>query len=148
MFIYYIMKFTYTFRLSSSSNYINLYKNLSGVTSVKINSFRYTTQSAGTLYALITVSDFNNKIVLDGNKIVQYTKNIPFSDLNQTIINYENVNDFPDVQKEDIAKIALSSFNLDILFGQSSGDLIFSPDVSPSNPIIIEIEFEGSNILS
>jgi hypothetical protein len=139
------MKFTYTFRLSSASSYIDLFQKLTNIKSCKITSFRFTTVSTGSLYAIVSINGFNDKVLLDSGAVRKYCKLILMPDVANGIISYENQSQYPDIicnRPQD-----LSGFVCDVQFSLSNGSIVYSSDVTTSNPAVIEIEFEGGDDL-
>lgn len=132
-------KYVYTFRLTSASNYIDLYEKLTNVSSCRIKTFRYTTQTTGGLYAILTIAGFNNNILLDSGTIRKYCKLILMPDVASGIISYENASEIPDVKTDSPQD--LSGFVCDVQFGLSSGSIVYSPDITSATPVVIEIEF-------
>jgi len=128
--------FNYTFNLTNSITRVNLPYNIKNSGSLRIKQARYITASPNNLYMMIKISGFNNNIFFDGNKTEHYAKMLLLPPSTLTPILYEAYTESPDVLIDKIAtQSGISDLHIELLI-----DGVYSSDISPSNPMILEIE--------
>ena len=134
--------YSFALVITSQSQIISLpvKKNIS-VSRMRIKSVSYNTASTGNKFILINIRGFNeNSIYYDGYSVIPYTKFLLLPPSINTPILYTNTqNDSFDVIKND-EQSELTNFTIDSLINNS---VTISNDISPSNPLFIEIYVEG-----
>ena len=134
--------FSFALVITSQSQIISLpvKKNIS-VSRMKIKSVSYNTASTGNKFILINIRGWNeNSIYYDGQSVIPYTKFLLLPPSINTPILYSNLNnDSFDVIKND-QQSELTNFTIDSLINNS---VSLSNDISPSNPLYLELYIEG-----
>ena len=134
--------FSFALVITSQSQIISLpiKKNIS-VSRMRIKSVSYNTASTGNKFILINIRGWNeNSIYYDGNSVIPYTKFLLLPPSINTPILYTNpYNTSFDVIKND-QQSELTNFTIDSLINNS---VSLSNDISPSNPLYLELYIEG-----
>ena len=127
----------YCFKLTSSLTKINLPYSVKSSSHLKILFLKYTILTASQELLLIKISHFNKHVYFDGNNIVKYCKAIALPPGVGTPLIYEsNTNAFDVfVDERDGDDSGLNNITIEILI-----DGLFSSDISPSNPLYIELQ--------
>lgn len=127
--------YTYTLKLTNPYSIVSLPVIMSNVNKMRIKSLRYVTANTGNEFLIVHISGWdNNNTYFDGEKNINYTKFMNLSNTTLTLNLYENNdNNWHDVVlKHDVGSI--SNFHIKLLI---NGE--FNNEISPSNPIYIEI---------
>ncbi len=134
--------FNHTLVLTSQSQIISLpvKKNIV-INRLRVKNVRYNTASTGNNFMLINIGGWNeNSIFYDGSNIIPYTLLVLLPGSINTPVLYNNpFNQSFDVIKND-KQSELTSFVINCLINNS---VSVSNDITPSNPILIEIYLEG-----
>ena len=136
--------YSFALQVTSPSSTISLPIKMSSVSRLRIKSIRYTTASTGNIFMLIDIKGWNNNAVFyDGNSVIPYSKFIIMPPSIGTPMMFDNpYNTSFDVIKQD-AFSSITSFFLNISINNNT---VTSNDISPSNPLYIEIYVEGDRI--
>ena len=134
--------FNHTLVLTSQSQIISLpvKKNIV-INRLRIKNVRYNCASTGNNFMIINIGGWNeNSIFYDGSNIIPYTLLVLLPGSINTPVLYNNpFNQSFDVIKND-KQSELTSFVINCLINNS---VSVSNDITPSNPILIEIYLEG-----
>ena len=136
--------YSFALQVTSPSSTISLPIKMSSVSRLRIKSIRYTTASTGNIFMLIDIKGWNNNAVFyDGNSVIPYSKFIIMPPSIGTPMMFDNhYNTSFDVIKQD-AFSSITSFFLNISIYNNT---VTNNDISPSNPLYIEIYVEGDRI--
>jgi len=128
--------FNYTFKLTDPVTRINLPYAIKNSESMRVKFLRYITASANNSTMMIKITGFNNNIFFDGTKTEFYAKMIGLPPTTQTPIIYEALVETPDVLIDKVSsQNGISDLHIELLI-----DNQYLSDISPSNPVILEIE--------
>lgn len=127
--------FNYTFKLQNAVTRINLPYAIKNSNSLRIKQFRYITASSNNSYMMIKITGFNNNIYFDGTKKEHYAKILSLPPSTLTPVIYEALVETPDVLVDKVsAQNGVSDLHIELLL-----DGAYSADISPSNPVFMEI---------
>ena len=128
--------FNYTFKLTNSVVVINLPYAIKNAESMRVKQARFITASSNNAYMMLKVSGFNTNIYFDGAKTEHYSKILLLPPSTLTPILYEALTNTPDVKINPVSsQNGIADLKIEILI-----DGVYSPDISPSNPLLLEIE--------
>ena len=128
----------YSLQFNSSVSVVTLPHIIENVSKLKVQQIRYVTQSADNKFMLIKFAGWcDNNYFFNGTTLQDYTKFIPLIHKTDSLIlsEYTSSNTW-DVEKTT-AVSSLNSFRCEILI-----DGQYSSDITPSNPLFIEIVLE------
>ena len=136
--------YSFALQITSPSSIISLPIKMSQVSRLRIKSVRYNTATTGNIFMLIDLKGWdNNSVYYDGSNIIPYTKFLVLPPSINTPVIFDNpYNTSFDVIRQD-AYSSITSFFLNISINNSN---TISNDISPSNPLYIEIYVEGDAI--
>ncbi len=136
--------YSFALQITSPSSTISLPIKMSQVSRLRIKSVRYNTATTGNIFMLIDLKGWdNNSVYYDGSNIIPYTKFLVLPpSINSPVIFDNPYNTSFDVIRQD-AYSSITSFFLNISINNSN---TISNDISPSNPLYIEIYVEGDAI--
>ena len=136
--------YSFALQIISPSSTISLPIKMSQVSRLRIKSVRYNTATTGNIFMLIDLKGWdNNSVYYDGSNIIPYTKFLVLPPSINTPLIFDNpYNTSFDVIRQD-AYSSITSFFLNISINNSN---LISNDISPSNPLYIEIYVEGDAI--
>lgn len=127
----------FTYQLYSGYNLITLSQTIDNVKKITVKKFAYRFIQPNQLLARLSIVGHDIWTYTDGITTANYTMTFfNAGGLQNGVINYINKNDAPDVKFE--YGTPLTQFYLVFDIDNSSGG---SPDVSQTNPILIELEF-------
>lgn len=129
--------YTFAFPLTSSLSIIDLPLKMSNIKKMKVKSIRYITKTLGNEYLLIRVAGWDDNSSFFGqgyNK--QFTRYLPLNGTLDTLNIYLN----NDTQFYDCSKKTNVS-NVGTLQIEATIDGEYTNDISPSNPLIVELYF-------
>ena len=129
------MPFSYCFKITSSVVMINLPYAIVNSESLKVNFCSYKTASANQKLLVFKITGFDTNYYYDGTDIIKYTKIIALPPSTATPIIYENTQPQPDV----VVPSSSSQTSISSLRIETTIDHAFSSDISPSNPIYLEL---------
>lgn len=130
--------FNYTFKLTDPVTRINLPRAIKNSESMRVKFLRYITASSNNSTMMIKITGFNNNIYFDGTKTEYYAKMIGLPPSTLTPIIYEALVETPDVLVDKVShQNGISDLHIELLL-----DNQYSTDISPSNPVILEIEIQ------
>ncbi len=134
--------YSFALKIVSPSSTISLPVKMSSVSRLKIKSLSYITASTGNIFMLVDVKGWeNNAVYYDGISVIPYTKFLLLPPAINTPILYDNLNQNSfDVIRQD-PYTNFSSVFIEISINNSNS---ISNDISPSNPLYIELYLEGS----
>jgi hypothetical protein len=125
----------YFFKLTSSSVEISLPYTLKNASKIKINFVKYTTASNSQSLMMFKINSFNENVYYDGTDIHKCVKILSLPDTSGTQLIYENTSqDFDVIINNKSANSGLTKINIETLI-----DFNYSSDISPSNPVYLEI---------
>ena len=128
----------YSLQFNSSVSVVTLPHVIENVSKLKIQQIRYVTQSGDNKFMLIKFAGWtDSNYFFNGVTLQDYTKFIPLIHKTDSLImsEYTSSNTW-DVEKTT-AVSSLNSFRCEILI-----DGEYSSDITPSNPLFIEIALE------
>ena len=136
--------YSFALQVTSPSSVISLPIKMSSVSRLRIKSLSYTTGSSGCIYMLVDIKGWdNNSVFYDGNSVIPYTKFLLMPPSINTPMLFDNpYNTSFDVIRQD-AYSSITSFFLNISINNST---VKSNDITPSNPLYIEIYVEGDAV--
>ncbi len=134
----------YTFALKIISPYsnIDLPIKMNNVNKMRIKSLSYITASTGNIFMTISIGGWDdNSVYFDGNNVIPYTKFLLLPPSIGIPVLFDNpYNTSFDVIKSNIVS-SINSFYISCRINNSN---TISNDISPSNPLYLEIYLEGS----
>jgi len=129
------MSFNYCFKLTTNVSQINLPYAIPSAESLRVNFVSYKTASANQKTMLFKINHFDNNYFYDGVDLIKYTKIILLPPSNSTPVIFENLSNQADVKLDTTtSQTSISSLRIEIMI-----DNAFSADISPSNPVYIEL---------
>ena len=134
--------YSFALKIISPSSTISLPIKMSSVSRLRIKSLSYTTGSSGCIFMLVDLKGFNNNSVFyDGNSVLPYTKFLLMPPSINTPMLFDNLfqNSFDVIKQIPFSNFATVFINISII-----NDTIKSNDITPSNPLYIELYFEGN----
>lgn len=134
--------YTFTIELTSAMSVVQVPITMTNVKRLKILNMRYYTGSVGGKTLLLKIKDWtDNKIYFNGSNFINYTSLFLLNaDINVPIL-YDNYNQTFDCEK-DVPIETLSNFQIDVFINNA-----ITSDITPANPLIITLYFEGDNSL-
>lgn len=131
--------YSFALKLTSCVSDVSLPVKMDGVNKLRIKSLSYVTATGSNRFLLIKINGWEeNQLYFDGIINKSYTKFLLLPSSINTQQDYENT----DIRTFDIIKStkmsSINNFNIQCLI---NGDP--SSDISPSNPIYMEIYVEG-----
>ena len=133
--------YSFALKIESPSSTISLPIKMSSVSRMRIKSVRYNTASTGNVFMLIDIKGFNNNSVyFDGISVIPYTKFLILPPSINTPLIFDNPynTSFDVIMQDPYTNFASFFMNISI-----NNDNATSNDISPSNPLYIEIYVEG-----
>lgn len=128
--------YSYAFRLTSHLSYVELPRKLNNVRKLKVKSLKYITKTLNNEYLLISISGWtdNASFFAGYNQHKEYTKYLPLNGTVETQNVYlnNNVTDFDVIKTNSVANVGNLQIEITI-------DGTYNNDISPSNPILLEL---------
>jgi len=130
--------FNYTFKITNPVMRINLPYVIKNSNSMRVKQCRYITASSNNEYLMVKITGFNNNIYFDGTKTEHYAKILSLPPSTLTPIIYEALVETPDVLVDKVsAQNGIADLHVELLING-----VYSADISPSNPLYLEIEIK------
>jgi hypothetical protein len=129
--------YSFSFELTSPISYVNLPVKMNNVKKCKVKSLSYITQTLNNRVLLIKINGWsNNNAFFSTNANQDYTRILPLNGtLNTLNVYLNNDNQFYDVIRTDaLANVGQLEIHCKI-------DGAYNNDISPTNPLLLEIFF-------
>ena len=131
------MHLKYILELTSPISNISLPEKISNIQRLRVNKVRYVTASLNNHYMIINIKGWNDSSWLfNGTQVLPLTCFLILPPTTLTLSYYENTNMLFDSEK-DQPIASLSNFMIELLI-----DGNYSSDISPSNPVYLELYCE------
>lgn len=131
------MKIKYILELTSPISNISLPEKMSNISKLRVNKIRYVTAALSNHYLIVNIKGWNDSSwFFNGSQVIPMTCFMMLPPTNNTLAYFENTNNnFDSIKTQPIS--SLSNFTIELLI-----DNTFSTDISPSNPVHIELYVE------
>ena len=126
---------TYSFLLTSSVTDINLVTPIENVTKGKVKMISYTTGSANNIHLMILINGFNTNIFQFGSNEIRYFKMLELPASSGSPVYWEPATASPDVILSEQKRT--NKLSIQVMINGS-----ITSDITPSNPLLIELTFE------